>query len=34
MLQSAIETWPMTLADLQNVQSNRTKFIDYVSDDD
>jgi len=33
MLQSAIQTWPMTLVYIQ-VKSNRTKFIDSISDDD
>ena len=34
MLQSAIETWPVPLAELRQVFSNRTELIDYISDDD
>ena len=34
MLQSAIETWLMALVYLQQVKSNQTKLIDFISDDD
>ena len=33
MFKSAIKTWLMTLVDLQQVKSNETKLIDFISDD-
>ena len=32
MLQSAIQTCPMTLIYIQQVKSNRAKLIDFISD--